>query len=55
MQRNYDLSKKNYDNLLAKKTDSELATSLIRSQQGERFRIIDQPSLPSKPSSHCSY
>ncbi len=51
LQRNYDLSKKNYDDLLSKKRDSELSTSLIRSQQGERFRIIDQPSLPSKPSS----
>jgi len=30
--------------------DSELATSLIKRQQGQRFRIIDQPSLPSKPS-----
>jgi len=51
LQRNYDLSKRNYDGLLAKKTESELATSLIRRQQGERFRIIDQPSLPTKPSS----
>jgi polysaccharide chain length determinant protein (PEP-CTERM system associated) len=51
LQRGYDLSKKNYDDLRAKKTDSELSTSLIRSQQGERFRIIDQPSLPSKPTS----
>ena len=51
LQRGYDLSKKNYDDLLAKKTESELATSLIQRQQGERFRIIDQPSLPTKPSS----
>ena len=51
LQRGYDLSKKNYDDLLAKKTESELATSLIERQQGERFRIIDQPSLPSKPTS----
>jgi polysaccharide chain length determinant protein (PEP-CTERM system associated) len=51
LQRKYDLSKKNYDDLLAKKTDSELSTSLIRNQQGELFRIIDQPSFPTKPSS----
>jgi capsular polysaccharide biosynthesis protein len=37
--------------LLNKKTQSELATSLERRQQGQRFRIIDPPSLPSKPSS----
>jgi polysaccharide chain length determinant protein (PEP-CTERM system associated) len=49
--RGYDLSKQHYDDLLNKKTQSELATSLERRQQGQRFRIIDPPSLPSKPSS----
>ena len=49
--RGYDLSKQHYNDLLNKKVDSELATSLIKRQQGQRFRIIDQPSLPSKPSS----
>jgi polysaccharide chain length determinant protein (PEP-CTERM system associated) len=48
--RGYDLSKQHYDDLLNKKTQSELATSLERRQQGQRFRIIDPPSLPSKPS-----
>jgi polysaccharide chain length determinant protein (PEP-CTERM system associated) len=48
--RGYDLSKQHYNDLLNKKVDSELATSLIKRQQGQRFRIIDQPSLPSKPS-----
>jgi len=48
--RGYDLSKQHYNELLSKKVDSELATSLIKRQQGERFRIIDLPSLPSKPS-----
>ena len=49
--RNYDLSKKNYDDLLSKKTQSELATSLEIRQQGAQFRLIDPPSLPMKPSS----
>jgi len=49
--RDYDLSKQHYDDLLSKKTQSELATSLERRQQGQRFRIIDPPSLPMKPSS----
>ena len=49
--RGYDLSKRNYDDLLNKKTQSELATILERRQQGQRFRIIDQPSLPAKPTS----
>jgi polysaccharide chain length determinant protein (PEP-CTERM system associated) len=49
--RGYDLSKQHYDDLLNKKTQSELATSLERRQQGQRFRVIDPPSLPAKPSS----
>ncbi len=49
LNRNYDLSKKNYDDLLSRKTASELATDLDRRQQGERFRTIDQPSFPTKP------
>ena len=50
IQRGYDLSKKNYDDLLSKKTQSELATSLTLRQQGAQFRLIDPPSLPMKPS-----
>jgi polysaccharide chain length determinant protein (PEP-CTERM system associated) len=48
--RGYDLSKRNYDDLLSKKTESERATTLIRRQQGQRFRIVDPPSLPLRPS-----
>jgi len=47
--RNYDQSRANYDSLLKKKNDSELATSLERRQQGQHFRILDPPSLPVKP------
>jgi len=47
--RGYDQSKTSYDNLLKKKNDSAMATSMERLQQGERFRIIDPPSLPLKP------
>ena len=47
--RGYDQSKANYDSLLKKKNDSELATSLELRQQGEHFRILDPPSLPVKP------
>jgi len=47
--RNYDQSKLNYDSLLKKKNDSELATSLELRQQGEHFRILDPASLPVKP------
>jgi polysaccharide biosynthesis transport protein len=47
--RGYEQSKTNYDSLLKKKNDSQLATSLELQQQSEHFRIIDPPSLPQKP------
>ncbi|MGA9062049.1 MAG: hypothetical protein WB341_10335 [Terracidiphilus sp.] len=47
--RGYDQSKANYDDLLKKKDQSEMATSMEQMQQGERFTMLDPPSLPSKP------
>jgi len=47
--RDYDQSKANYDSLLAKKNQSEMATNLEKTQQGEHFRMIDPPNLPAKP------
>ncbi len=47
--RGYDQSKANYDGLLKKKNESAMATSMELLQQGERFRILDPPSLPLKP------
>ena len=47
----YELAKQNYTDLLNKKTQSELATNLEIQQKGQQFRIVDQPSLPVKPSS----
>jgi succinoglycan biosynthesis transport protein ExoP len=47
--RGYEQSKANYDDLLKKKNESAMATSMELLQQGERFRVIDPPSLPSKP------
>lgn len=49
--RGYEESKSNYNSLLQKQNQSQLATSLEQRQQGEQFLIIDPPSLPSKPSS----
>lgn len=46
--RGYDQSKANYDDLLKKKNESKMATSMELLQQGERFRIIDPPSFPQK-------
>ncbi|HET9406331.1 MAG TPA: XrtA system polysaccharide chain length determinant [Candidatus Sulfotelmatobacter sp.] len=47
--RGYDQSKANYDDLLKKKNESAMATSMELLQQGERFRIMDPPSFPQKP------
>jgi len=47
--RDYEQTRANYDSLLAKRNQSELATNLEKRQQGEQFRIIDPPSLPTKP------
>ena len=47
--RDYDQSKLNYDSLLKKQMQSQMATNLEKRQQGEQFRIIDPPSLPKKP------
>lgn len=48
--RGYEQSKASYDELLKKKNESAMATSMELLQQGERFRIVDPPSLPLKPS-----
>lgn len=47
--RGYEQSKAIYDDLLKKKTQSEMATSMEQLQKGERFTMLDPPSLPMKP------
>jgi succinoglycan biosynthesis transport protein ExoP len=49
LNRGYEQSKANYDDLLKKKTSSQMATSMELLQQGEHFQMIDPPSLPLKP------
>jgi polysaccharide chain length determinant protein (PEP-CTERM system associated) len=49
--RGYEQSKANYDDLLKKKNQSVMATSMEQMQQGERFTMLDPPSLPSRPAS----
>jgi polysaccharide chain length determinant protein (PEP-CTERM system associated) len=49
LSRGYDQSKANYDDLLKKEDESEMATSMEQMQEGERFTMLDPPSLPSKP------
>jgi polysaccharide biosynthesis transport protein len=47
--RDYDQSKTDYESLLKKKNESEMSTDLEKTQQGERFRMLDPPNLPVKP------
>jgi polysaccharide chain length determinant protein (PEP-CTERM system associated) len=46
--RGYEESKANYNSLLQKQMQSQLATSLEQRQKGEQFRILDPPNLPKK-------
>ncbi len=48
--RDYQTALDFYNDLLEKKTRSEMATDLERRQQGEQFRVIDPANLPEKPS-----
>jgi polysaccharide chain length determinant protein (PEP-CTERM system associated) len=48
--RDYQTALDFYNSLLAKKTESEMATELERRQQGEQFRVMDPANLPERPS-----
>jgi polysaccharide biosynthesis transport protein len=47
--RDYDQSKTDYEALLAKKNQSAMSTDLEKTQQGERFSMLDPPNLPVRP------
>lgn len=46
--RGYEQSQANYNDLLKKRNDSQMATSMEQMQEGERFTVLDPPSLPLK-------
>jgi len=48
--RDYQTALQFYNDLLAKKSQSEMATSLEQRQEGEQFRIMDPADLPLRPS-----
>ncbi len=48
--RDYESALQFYNDLLNKKTQSEMATDLERRQEGEQFDVMDAPDLPAKPS-----
>lgn len=47
--RDHEQSLADYQSLLARRNQSEVATNLEKRQEGEQFRMIDPPSLPQKP------
>jgi len=47
--RDYDLLKSNYQSLLDKRIQAQMAESLERKQQGEQFKVLDPARLPEKP------
>ena len=48
--RDYETAQKFYNDLLSKKTQSQMATDMERGQQGEQMRLSSPASLPDKPS-----
>lgn len=49
LMRDYDQSKKYYDETLDRKNHAEMAANLGKSQEGLQFRVQDPPSLPTRP------
>ena len=48
--RDYKTAQQFYDDLLAKKSESEMQTQMESQQQGEQMRLVNPPSLPDSPS-----
>lgn len=48
--RDYEVSKTQYTDLLKQKDQSQLTATMEERQEGQHFRMIEPPSLPSKPS-----
>jgi uncharacterized protein involved in exopolysaccharide biosynthesis len=49
--RDYELTRQHYADLLRKESESQLASSLEKQQEGQQFRMVDPPNLPTRPSS----
>jgi len=47
--RDYEMAKEHYKSLLDRKLSASMATDLERSEQGERFTIIDKARIPDQP------
>lgn len=47
--RDYENTRINYQNLLNKKLEAQIAENLEKRQKGEQFRVLDPANLPAKP------
>jgi polysaccharide chain length determinant protein (PEP-CTERM system associated) len=50
LHRDYEQASQNYQSLLKKKLQAELAENLERTQKGEQFKVLDAANLPREPS-----
>ena len=48
--RDHDTALNFYNDLLKKKNESQMATTLENQQQSEKFQVLDPPSMPERPS-----
>ena len=49
LSRGYEVTQKEYQSLLDKKLQAELAANMERKQKGERFKVLDQAKIPEGP------
>ncbi len=49
--RDYEQSRKSYEQLLAKRDESEMATNMEARKEGEQFQVLDAANLPQRPDS----
>lgn len=47
--RDYNISKTNYETLLAKRLNAQMSYNLERRQKGEQFKVLDPANMPRKP------
>ena len=48
--RDYNISKTNYESLLAKRLNAKMSENLEKRQKGEQFKVLDPANLPRNPS-----
>jgi succinoglycan biosynthesis transport protein ExoP len=49
LSRDYESTRKNYDSLLARRQQAQIAENLEKRQKSEQFRVLDEARIPTKP------